>query len=158
MIPSLSLFLILYGVWLSLSGHYTDDLLTIGAICCALIVFVARRMRILDAEGLPLRMVLRFVAYIPWLVLEMIRSAFAVAKLILHPSLPITPVLYRFQSPTKTDLGHFIFGNSITFTPGTTTCEIEEGEFLVYAITREGAEGLEKSEMAKKCCGVEGSA
>jgi multicomponent Na+:H+ antiporter subunit E len=158
MIPSLSLVLILFGVWLSLSGHYTPFLLAIGAVCSALVVVVARRMRILDEEGLPLAMALRFFAYIPWLILETIRSNIAVAKLILAPSLPITPILHRFRSQTKTDLGHFLFGNSITFTPGTTTCGIEDGEFLVYAITREGAEGLEESEMARRCCRVEGSA
>jgi multicomponent Na+:H+ antiporter subunit E len=158
MIPSLSLFLILYGSWLSLSGHYTPFLLTIGAVCSALIVLLARRMRILDGEGLPLPLALRFVAYLPWLILETTRSAIAVAKIIVQPSLPISPVLYRFRSPTKTDLGHFLFGNSITFTPGTTTCDIEGDEFLVYAITREGAKGLEESDMAKKCCRVEGSA
>lgn len=157
MIPSLSLFLILYGSWLSLSGHYTPFLLTIGAICSALIVYLAHRMRVLDGEGLPLPMALRFLAYIPWLILETIRSALAVAKVIVHPALPISPVLRTFRSPTRTDLGHFLFGNSITFTPGTTTCGIEGDEFLVYAITRDGAEDLEASEMARRCCRVEGT-
>jgi len=158
MIRSLSLFLILYGVWLSLSGHYTPFLLVIGAVCSALIVYVAQRMRILDHEGLPLGMAPRFLAYIPWLVLEMVRSAFAVAKLILHPSLPITPALVRFRSPTRTDMGHFLFGSSITFTPGTTTCEVEGGEFMVYTIDQSSVEGIEESEMGRKCCWVEGSA
>jgi multicomponent Na+:H+ antiporter subunit E len=114
-------------------------------------------MRILDEEGLPLGMALRFVAYVPWLVLETIRSNLSVAKLILSPSLPIHPVLHRFSARTKTDLGRFLFANSITFTPGTTTCRIDGDEFLVYGITRDSAESLAGGEMETRCCAVEGT-
>lgn len=149
---------LLYGVWLALSGHYTTLLLTLGFVSSVGIALLARRMRILDEEGLPLVMAVRFLAYLPWLVLEAFRSSLTVARIILSPDLPIDPVLHRFQAATKTDLGRFLFGNSITFTPGTTTCDIEGDEFLVYAISREGAESLSGSVMERKACHVEGSA
>jgi len=155
MLRAVFLFLVLFGVWLALSGHYTPLLVTNGALCSAGIVLLAHRMRILDEEGLPLGMAARFVAYLPWLILETVRSNISVAKLILSPSLPIHPVLYRFRAQTKTDLGRFLFANSITFTPGTTTCRIDGEEFLVYGITRDGAESLPGGEMEKRCCRVE---
>ena len=157
MIRALTLAVILYGVWLSLSGHYTPFLLTVGAVSSVVIVLLAIRMKIFDEEGFPVGMAPRFVAYLPWLTLEMIKSALAVVKIILDPALPISPAMRRFESTTETDLGHFLFANSITFTPGTTTVGLEGKEFLVYAITREGVEGLEESEMAKRCRWVEGS-
>jgi multicomponent Na+:H+ antiporter subunit E len=157
MVYALSLLALLYGVWLILSGHYTPLLLTLGVVSSGLIVWVAGRMRILDDEGVPLGMALRFLAYLPWLVLETIRSNIAVARVILSPSLPISPWLYRFTGRPKTDLGRFLYGNSITFTPGTTTCGIEDGEFTVYALTRDFVDISEENEMVRRVCWVEGS-
>jgi len=158
MTKAVTLTALLYGVWLSLSGHYTPLLLTLGLVCSVGIVLLARRMSILDDEGLPLSMAAKFFAYLPWLVLECFRSSLQVARIIVSPDLPIDPVLYRFRAKTSTDLGRFLFGNSITFTPGTTTCDIEGDEILVYAITRDGAESLPGSTMEAKACFVEGSA
>ncbi|MEX1257932.1 MAG: Na+/H+ antiporter subunit E [Gemmatimonadota bacterium] len=157
MLRAAILFLLLFGVWLALSGHYTPLLITLGLLCSAGIVLLALRMRIVDDEGLPLGMAPRFVAYIPWLLLETIRSNMAVAKVILSPSLPISPVLLRFRARTKTELGRFLFGNSITFTPGTTTCEIDGEDLVVYALTRDSAESLQEGEMVRRVCWVEGS-
>jgi multicomponent Na+:H+ antiporter subunit E len=157
MIRAAILFVLLFGVWLALSGHFTPLLMTFGALSSAGIVLMALRMRILDEEGLPLGMAARFVAYIPWLILETIRSNIAVAKVILAPSLPISPVLFRFRARPKTDLGRFLFANSITFTPGTTTCDIDGEEFLVYAITRDAAGSVEEGEMVRRVCRVEGT-
>jgi multicomponent Na+:H+ antiporter subunit E len=152
------LFVLLFGVWLALSGHYTPLLIAFGLGSSLGIVLMARRMKILDEEGLPLGMAVRFVAYLPWLLLETTRSNIAVAKVILSPSLPISPVLLRFRAKPRTDLGRFLFANSITFTPGTTTCDIEGEEFLVYAITRDAGGSVEESEMVRRVCRVEGSA
>jgi multicomponent Na+:H+ antiporter subunit E len=157
MIQAVILFAILYGVWLTFSGHYTPLLLSLGAVSSAGIVLLARRMRILDDEGLPLGMAARFFAYLPWLVLEMVRSSLSVARVIASPSLPIRPALHRFKGRPQTDLGRFLFGNSITFTPGTTTCEIREDEFLVYALVGDSVDELEEGEMARRVCRVEGS-
>jgi hypothetical protein len=58
------------------------------------------------------------------------------------PRLPISPTLVRFRPSQKTELGLVIHANSITLTPGTIAVEVEPDEFLVHALTREGAAGL----------------
>lgn len=68
----------------------------------------------------------------------------------LDPKLPISPTLKRFQPTQQSELGIVIHANSITLTPGTISVEVQRGEFLVHALTREGAEGLAGSEMDRR--------
>ncbi|MFN0300309.1 MAG: Na+/H+ antiporter subunit E [Burkholderiales bacterium] len=55
-------------------------------------------------------------------------------------------------------MGLVVHANSITLTPGTLTVDIAEGEFLVHALTREGASGLADSEMDRRVTRLEGQA
>ena len=47
-----------------------------------------------------------------------------VAKIILDPKLPISPILVHYRASQKTDLGRAIYANSITLTPGTITTRV----------------------------------
>ncbi len=72
--------------------------------------------------------------YVPWLFFKIVQSSLHLAKLILHPALPIDPRLIRVE----TKLGHrsavVLLGNSITLTPGTITAEIDDRALLVHAM------------------------
>ena len=70
--------------------------------------------------------------------------------------LPIEPQLVRFKPSQKTDVGLTVHANSITLTPGTITIEAGRDEFLVHALTREGAASLEGSEMDRRVAALEG--
>jgi len=152
----LGVFVFLYGFWVLLSGYFTAFLLTSGAGSALAVALIARRMRILDREGQALHLSLpALVSYWPWLVKEIIKSAWDVSWRTLHPSLPISPTLARFKPTQRTDLGLVIHANSITLTPGTISVEVERGEFLVHAITAEGAAALAGSEMDRRVTALE---
>ena len=53
-------------------------------------------------------------------------------------------------------VGLVTHANSITLTPGTITIEADRESFLVHALTRAGAEGLEDSEMDRRVSRFEG--
>jgi len=145
---SLGTFLFLF--WLPLSGHFTGFLILIGvlsAIGCAL---MAQRMGIVDVEGHPVHLAAGAVTYIPWLVWEILKSAYGVATLILSPKLPISPTLITVKASQKTALGISIYGNSITLTPGTITVGVKGDELTVHAITRDGAEDLASGRMDRR--------
>ena len=51
---SFLLFIILLGLWLLMSGHYSILIISLGVLSCAFCVYVAKRAEIIDDEGLPL--------------------------------------------------------------------------------------------------------
>jgi multicomponent Na+:H+ antiporter subunit E len=139
---SISLFLFLYLFWLLLSGLFTPFLLSAGVGCALAVVWFARRMDVVDHEGHPIHLGPRALVYWPWLLKEVVKSAWDVSKIILHPKLPISPTLVRFRPTQKTDVGLVIHAQSITLTPGTITIEAWPNEFLVHGLTRSGAAGV----------------
>jgi multicomponent Na+:H+ antiporter subunit E len=146
----------LFALWLMLSGHYTPLLLRFGVGSCALVVFIAHRMDVVDHEGVPLSVTGRFIAYFPWLLKEIWVANIAVARVILTPSLPISPISVIFKASQKTDLGRVIYANSITLTPGTISTGVNGNEIEIHALTRKDVDGREEDEMDRRVSWVEG--
>ena len=147
----------LMALWLLLSGHYTPLLLGFGVGSCALVVFIAYRMDVPDHEGVPVATAGRFLGYLPWLLKEIWVANLNVARIILTPSLPISPTTVVFKGSQKTDLGRFIYGNSITLTPGTITTDVNGDEFEIHALTWHDVDGREEDEMDRRASWVEGA-
>jgi multicomponent Na+:H+ antiporter subunit E len=156
LLRSLGLGAILFGFWLLLSGHYTPLLLTLGVASCILVVYIARRMDVVDEEGLPLQIGARFVLYVPWLLKETFLANVALARIVLHPKLPIDPKLGRYRLPLRTDLGRVIYGNSVTLTPGTVTTAIEGETIEVHVLTGTGFDTDPDDPMVRRVAWVEG--
>jgi multicomponent Na+:H+ antiporter subunit E len=154
---SFSLFLTLYAFWLLLSGFFTPFLMAAGAGSALAVVWFARRMDVVDHEGHPIRLGAKALVYWIWLIKEIVKSAWDVSKIILHPSLPISPTMVRFKPRQRTDVGLVLHANSITLTPGTIAIEVSADEFLVHGLTRGGAEGTIDSEMDRRVSACEGS-
>lgn len=158
MLQSISAAIVLFVFWLLLSGHYTAFLVAAGAGSAVAVVLFSRRMDVIDHEGHPIHLGWRALnSYWPWLVLEIVKSAWDVARRILDPRLPISPTVARFAPGQRTDVGRVIHANSITLTPGTVSVEVGAREFVVHALTREGAAGLAGSEMDRRVTDLEGA-
>ena len=152
-----SLGLVLFSFWLVLSGHYTALTVTAGAFSVVTVLALAKRMGAIDSEGHPITLVPRGILfYYPWLVKEIVVSAWSVSKLILNPKLPISPTLVQVHGDQKTAVGTATYANSITLTPGTVTARVQGHEMLVHAITREVAEDLLKGKMNARVTRFEG--
>ena len=156
MLLSVSAFIALLVFWLLLSGYFTWFLIAAGVGSAVAVVIFARRMEVVDREGHPIDLWRAAVSYWPWLAKEIVKSAWDVSKAILHPKLPISPTLVRFKPSQRSVVGLVTHANSITLTPGTITVEAEDGEFLVHALTRSGAEGVIDSEMDRRISALEG--
>ena len=114
-------------------------------------------MDILDNESISLSILLRFLGYSPWLLKEICKSNLNVARIILTPSLPISPTMAEFQALQKTDLGRVMYANSITLTPGTITTDVNGCDLKIHALTWEDVEGRqEECEMNMRVSWVEG--
>jgi multicomponent Na+:H+ antiporter subunit E len=89
-------------------------------------------------------------AYWWWLLREIVVSSIDVAKLILKPSLPISPIVVELQAETQSDVAQVILGNSITLSPGTVTLDMHEGKLLVHCLTNKSARALQKGEANRR--------
>ena len=127
--------LVLFALWLLMSGIYKPLIVGLGVASVLLVVFVVRRMDEVDEDRLELRLKpMKFIGYFGWLLVEIAKSNLAVTRLILAPDMPLRQHLFRAPYTQKSDLGQVIFANSITLTPGTISVEVEDGEFLVHAL------------------------
>ena len=153
---TLSLFVLLFLIWLLLSGIYTGLLLGLGVLSCLVVVAVCRRMKIVDPEGHPIHLIPGMMRYIPWLLWAITKANIDVARRILHPRLPMAPRVIRVEASQKTHLGQVIYANSITLTPGTVAVETDEGTIDVHALTSEAAEDVRSGDMDRRATDMEG--
>lgn len=157
MFHSISALLVLYSFWLLLSGYFTPFLLAAGLGSALAVVWFSHRMDVIDAEGHPVQLGGRALLYWIWLLREIVKSAWDVSRIIVHPRLPISPTLVRFRPSQTTDVGRVIHANSITLTPGTITIEAGRDEFFVHALTRDGARGVTSGDMDRRVSACEGT-
>ncbi|MGH8633009.1 MAG: Na+/H+ antiporter subunit E [Burkholderiales bacterium] len=147
---------ILFFFWFLLSGYFTVFLISAGFVSAVAVVLFARRMDVVDHEGHPVHLALRALAsYWPWLLMEIVKSAWVVSKIIVQPRLPVSPTMISVKSTQKTDLGRTVFANSITLTPGTISVEVQGNQILVHALTRSAADGLAEGEMDRRVSAFE---
>ena len=147
---------ILFALWLPLSDHFEPLFLFFGVLACTIAVVVGARMGIVDRESVPVHLVWRGIRYVPWLVWEIFKSNVRVARIILAPRVRVDPSIVHFQASQKTDLGRFIYANSITLTPGTVTTGIVGDDFEVHAIVQEEIDGSEENDMNRRVAALEG--
>jgi multicomponent Na+:H+ antiporter subunit E len=155
---TISATLTLFAFWLLLSGIFTPLLIALGAASSIGVALYARRMNLIDREGYPVHLLLSAVTYWPWLFKEIAKSSWDVARVIVHPRLPVSPVFVRVKASQKTVVGIVAYANSITLTPGTLAVDVSEGEILVHAVTREGAAALVEGDMDRRVSEFEGRA
>ncbi|MAT95053.1 MAG: sodium:proton antiporter [Halioglobus sp.] len=149
LLPLLGLILILLLSWTLWSGMFKPLLLWLGLFSCLLSAWLARRMGFFRLQ-LPLRTLLRLPAFWLWLLREVIKSSLEVARIVLSPSLPVSPTLVTLTTDESTESGKVILGNAITLSPGTVTIDMHEDTLQVHCLTREAAQALQEQEAQRQ--------
>ncbi len=150
--------ILLFGLWLLLSGHYTGLLISLGFLSALGASLIAARMGVLDGEGLPMNILIRLPKIILWLVWEILKSNWGVIKVIINPSLA-APKIVSVQASQKTTAGLVTFANFITLTPGTVSVDVNESDnvILVHGLTDEFSDGVLSPEMDTRVSALEGN-
>ena len=138
----LATLLLLAAAWILWSGLLAPMLLGLGALSCLLALYLAARTGFFQREIYPLHLAPRLVGYWLWLLKEIVKSNFLVARIVLDPRLPISPTVVEFEATTRDPVVLAILGNSITLTPGSLTLDVHRGRLRVHCVTREVAEEL----------------
>lgn len=129
------------AVWLLWSGIYKPLVLGLGVLSCTLSVYLAYRLGFFS-EATPLHVIPRLPRFCGWLLVDVVKSSFMVARMVLHPKLPISPTVVEFETAPKGPIGQVILGNSITTSPGTVTLDVSNNRLRVHCLTRDAANEL----------------
>ena len=136
----------MFGVWVVLSGKFDAFHLSLGLISCGIVAYLSSDLLFSSPKprGLLVQWA-RFLRYIPWLMVEIVKANLHVLYLTFHPRMMelIDPKIVKFRSKLKSDLALVTFANSITLTPGTITVDVSiDGDFKVHAIDKASGDPL----------------
>ncbi len=135
--------MILLAIWCVLSGKFDALHLGVGVVAS---VLVAVGVHLRRPRSLPL---LRLLAYVPWLLLQVVKSNIHVARLVLLRFEDVKPRLVRIEPGLRGDHPVTLLGCSITLTPGTVTVDTDGEWLLVHALDDSSAADLEAGGMAQ---------
>lgn len=140
---------LLFGFWVALSGKLGAFHLALGLLTAVAVALATGRLYRARPQPMPAdefgRAPLRwrhFLTYSVWLLWQIFRSAIQVAKLILHPRLPIAPRVVRIADDLPHPVARLTLAHSITLTPGTVTVDCDDEGMVVHAIDPEAAANL----------------
>lgn len=137
--------------WISLSGHFEPLLLGLGFTSIVLTFFIAKKMELIDDEIYSLYLFSQLPSFFMYIFKEIVKANIDVIKRIISPrNKPISPQLIDIPLPKKSDMGHVIYANAITLTPGTISVELSKDNLTVHALTKEAAQELIEADMASK--------
>ena len=156
-------FAILFAFWLILSGHFQVKYILIGAFSAGLVTFLTNDLfyaalryggRVEPGIYSVFLQILRFVAYLPWLLSRIIMANVQVAYLVLHPKMPIEPGFLIFQTKMRKGIAQVTLANSITLTPGTITVSLEKGRYIIHTLKPPLAQELVDAVMQNKVTAI----
>ncbi|MDD4881267.1 MAG: Na+/H+ antiporter subunit E [Gallionellaceae bacterium] len=136
-----TLFATLFLFWLLLNGSLAPDVLAIGLVVALLIAILFRGSLAVLSEfrATPLAIVTA-VGYLIYFLKALLQSNLQLARIVLSPSLPLTPGIVKVRTRLQSRMGRMLLANSITLTPGTLTVELN-GEWLyIHWVTVESAD------------------
>ena len=143
------LFVLLFAIWLLLSGIFTPFFLILGAGSCLAATVIYKAIYKDKIDGL-LISTFRLVWYSLWLVKEIAVSSLAVSLKMWQLDPEISPQMAWLPSGLKDDFATTIYANSITLSPGTVAVGIKKGKIQVHSLTKEGIEDLKEGKMLAK--------
>lgn len=154
------LFVLLLAFWLVLSDHLEPLFIGMGVASAAAVAWLLGDFfdSLFPPTRPPLRRtpqrLWRFAAYIVWLLGRVLVSSVEVARVALHPRMPMEPGFVRFSTNLSTPMARATLANSITLVPGTLTVRMDGAELLVHALWPGAAEDLRTAAMQRRIAHV----
>ena len=156
MLRTICMAAVLAVFWLAFSGMFEGLLLSLGALSCALVLWLVARADAADRQRVSLEIYwFGWAAYSVWLVKEIAVANADVVKRIFGGKRAIDPRLVRLKLSQKTEIGRVVYANSITLTPGTVSVDLDDESVTVHALSAEGIESLEGGEMDRRVRRIE---
>ncbi|MDP8204758.1 MAG: Na+/H+ antiporter subunit E [Candidatus Tenebribacter mawsonii] len=131
----ITLFIIIFVLWLLITFNLETPNLIVGALVALLTSLVFGKSFLKDSKKFfQLQRYFWIIIYLVIFIWECIKANLDVAYRVLSPSMPIKPGIVKVKTALKTDIGKTFLANSITMTPGTITVDIIDDEFYIHWI------------------------
>lgn len=141
----------LFAFWLILTGSIAPFDLALGAAFSVLLaIWAVRFLWPEDAPVVSLVQALRFVLYIPWLMVSVLLAAIHVAEVVLDPRMPIRPHIIGHRAVFERAVSRVTFANSITLTPGTLTVDVDDDTFYIHCLAERFATEIASGELERR--------
>lgn len=141
-------FIIGFCFWLLLTLSVNLDHLIAGVIIVLLgTIIFGGYFTDKPVKFLQLHRLFWFIIYIPFFIWYMFKANIDVAYRVLHPERPIKPGIVKIRTTLKTNIAKVFLANSITLTPGTMTCEIDDDYLYIHWIWVQSSEIEEASKI-----------
>ncbi|GAB6887743.1 Na+/H+ antiporter Mnh1 subunit E [Desulfothermus okinawensis JCM 13304] len=132
-------------LWVTLSGKFEPLLLFLGFVSVTIVSLLSGQLLFSNPTDDYLPTFFRFLGYLPWIILQIIKANIHVLKIVFSRDLmdKIDPHIIVFNTRLKKDFSIVTMANSITLTPGTITITANpDGKFRVHAIDKACADDL----------------
>lgn len=152
-----TLFAVMFGFWILLSGKFTPVALTLGVVSAALSTWLGARLAeavVGDAAEHNRINVFWLVIYVVWLLGRMISGAVEVARIVIDPRDTPRPGVMTFTTQLRSPAARTLLANSITLVPGTITLEVDGDELTVHSFTPSSVDDLVDAQMQNRIAAV----
>lgn len=142
----ISVFALLFFLWILLSGRFETKFLVEGVLTCLALSVLTTPMLFMNYNGKTYFVLgvnpIKFLFYLLWLFKEIIKSSWDVSITVLNYN-RANPEIVTFFCPFKNPVAIAVLTNSIILTPGTVTIDVSDrNEFTVHVLTSAAAEDL----------------
>lgn len=143
------MFFVYFALWVILNGKWTTEIAAFGVAFAALAYFFSCRFMGFSLKT-DVRLFARFAQAMRYgfmLLGEIVKANLTVIRMVLDLDFEPKPQLVKFNSGLEKERHRVVLANSITLTPGTITCLLEDDKFLVHALDESLVEGLDDGVM-----------
>ncbi|MDO5787460.1 MAG: Na+/H+ antiporter subunit E [Phascolarctobacterium sp.] len=163
LVHKLSMFVVLFGFWMVLSGRTETKFIVYGLLTAAVTTWVTYPLLLVpNKEGSKKYFVFgvsipKFIMYFFWLMWQLVLANIDVLLATTAQELDIDPKVVRFYFRADNPMASVVLANSITLTPGTVTINVtDDGLYEIHALTRGAAAGVLDGSMQKKVAALYG--
>jgi multicomponent Na+:H+ antiporter subunit E len=131
--------------WLILAQTLNLERIVVGTFICISVYAFNKNLHETQNENYNLSFsnIKNSLLYVAVLIIEIFKSNFHVAKIVLTPKLNISTSIVTISTKLKNDMNKTILANSITLTPGTLTLDMNQDKLVIHCLDAEAAKGLE---------------
>lgn len=135
-------FISMFFIWTALSYPLSNQEIIYGTILSFLLSILAVVYN-KDKKQFKFKSLFYLIKYFFVFLVELIKANLNMARIVLTPSLPISPKVIKVKTSLTSPIAKAILANSITLTPGTISVELVEDEIFIHAVEGDNVQNPE---------------